>query len=90
MDEICIERVVDVQDSLHLAAGLGHILYKMLLPAAYKNPVIVSPPYVCRSLPLALYVLRKIIYVQLRRAREHNILIQSYPKYISLSRRSPF
>jgi hypothetical protein len=74
MDEICIERVVDAQDSLHLAAGLGHILYKMSLPAAYKDPVIVSPPYVCRSLPLAL--LRKIIYVQLRRAREHNSLIQ--------------
>jgi hypothetical protein len=76
MDEICIERVVYAQDSLHLAAGLGHILYKMSLPAAYKDSVIVSPPYVCRSLPLALYVLRKIIYVQLRMAREHNSLIQ--------------
>jgi hypothetical protein len=40
----------------------------MALPAAYKDPVAVSPPYVCRALPLALYVLRKIIYVQLCRA----------------------
>jgi hypothetical protein len=44
----------------------------MSLPAAYKDPVTVSPPYVCRALPLALYVLRKIIYVLLCRAREHN------------------
>jgi hypothetical protein len=51
----------------------------MSLPAAYKDPVSVSPPYVCRSLPLSLHVLRKIIYVQLCREREHNSLIQSYP-----------